>query len=143
MYSSSSTVASEAEATRQDAVVGRYARAGLVAGVAAAAANTGIAGLVRLFDVTLEAKGKQFPSLAFAQVTLFAAILGVGLAAGLVRRARTPRHTFIVTTVGLTVLSLVPPVLIGASAATVVVLEIMHIVAALVVIPPIAERLAD
>ena len=122
---------------------GRYVRAGLVGGVAAAALNSGIAVVVKAFDVKLEAQGKGFPALAFAQVTLFATIVGIGLAAILVRRARRPRHAFVVTTVVLTVVSLVPPLLIGATAATVAVLEVMHVLAGLVVIPAMASRLPE
>ena len=144
-----STAISANSTTSQSHVVdgstakGRYVRAGLVAGVVAAVATSGIAGLVSLFDVKLEAQGKGFPALAFAQVSLFGAILGVGLAAVLSRRGRTPRHTFVVTTLVLTVLSFVPPLLIGAGAATVLILELMHIVAAAIVIPAIATRLAE
>lgn len=127
----------------QAAVKGRYARAGLVAGVVAGAATSTIAAVVNAFDVKLEAQGKGFPALAFAQVSLFGALLGIGLAAVLVRRARRPRHTFVVTTVALTALSFVPPFLIGAGAATVAVLEVMHVVAAAIVIPAVATRLPE
>ena len=127
----------------QGSVAGRYVRAGLVAGAVAAAATSAIAVVVDLFGLTLEAQGKGFPALAFAQVSLFGAIIGVVLAAIFVRKARRPRHTFVVTTVVLTVLSFVPPVLIGAGIGTVLVLELMHVVAALIVIPAIATRLAE
>jgi peptidoglycan/LPS O-acetylase OafA/YrhL len=107
----------------------------------AAAATTAVAGLMRLFDVTLEANGKGFPSYAFAQVSFVAALIGVGLAAVLVRKARSPRNTFLVTTLVLTALLVIPPAIIGASGATVLVLELMHVIAALIVIPAIANRL--
>ena len=143
MNSTVRPVASQNLAAEQSRVTGRYARTGLVAGVVAGAATSAIAAVLRVFDVKLEAQGKGFPSLAFAQVSLFGAILGIGLAAVLVRRARRPRHTFVVTTVVLTVLSFIPPLLIGAGAVTVVVLEVMHIVAASIVIPAIAARLGE
>jgi Family of unknown function (DUF6069) len=127
----------------QGSVSGRYVRAGLVAGGVAAAATSAIAIGVDQLGLTLEAQGKGFPALAFAQVSLFGAIIGVVLAAVLARKARTPRHTFVVTTVVLTVLSFVPPVLIGAGVGTVLVLELMHVVAALIVVPAIARRLAE
>ena len=120
----------------------RYVRAGLVAGAGAAGATSAIAFVVDQVGLTLEAQGKGFPALAFAQVSLFGAIIGVVLAAVLTRKARRPRHTFVVTTVVLTVLSFVPPVLIGAGVGTVLVLELMHVVAALIVIPAISTRLA-
>ena len=134
--------ASEALAN-QGSVAGRYVRAGLVAGAVAAAVTSAIAIVVDQFGLTLEAQGKGFPALAFAQVSLFGAVIGVALAAVFARKARRPRHTFVVTTFVLTVLSFVPPVLIGAGVGTVLVLELMHIVAALIVIPAIATRLAE
>ena len=45
------------------------------------------------------------------------------------------------STVALTALSLVPPLLIGLDAASQIVLEITHLVAAAIVIPTIAARL--
>jgi hypothetical protein len=143
MNSAVISTTSGSQAVERSTAKGRYVRAGLVAGVVAGAATSAIAGVMALFDVKLEAQGKGFPALAFAQVSLFGAILGVGLAAGLSRRARTPRHTFVVTTIVLTVLSFVPPLLIGAGAATVLILELMHVVAAAIVIPTIATRLAE
>lgn len=143
MNSTVSPVTTHSLNAEQSPATRRYARAGLVAGVAAGAATTAIAAILSLFDVKLEAQGKAFPVLAFAQVSLFGAIVGIGLAAVFVRRARRPRHTFVVTTVALTVLSFVPPMLIGAGAVTVLVLEVMHVVAALIVIPAIAARLAE
>jgi hypothetical protein len=127
----------------QVSIAGRYVRSGLVAGAAAAAATSAIAFVVDQFGLTLEAQGKGFPALAFAQVSLFGAIIGVVLAAVFSRKARRPRHTFIVTTIVLTVLSFVPPVLIGAGVGTVLVLELMHVVAALIVIPAISTRLSE
>ena len=127
----------------QGSVAGRYVRAGLVAGVAAGVATSAIALLVDALGLKLEAQGKGFPALAFAQVSLFGAMIGVALAAVCSRKARTPRHTFVVTTLVLTVLSFVPPLLIGAGVATVLVLELMHVVAALIVIPAIATRLGE
>ncbi|MEY2553680.1 MAG: hypothetical protein QOC57_1540 [Ilumatobacteraceae bacterium] len=143
MNSAFISTSSESPAVERSTAKGRYVRAGLVAGVVAGAATSAIAGVMALFDVKLEAQGKGFPALAFAQVSLFGAILGVGLAAVLSRRARRPRHTFVVTTIVLTVLSFVPPLLIGAGAATVLILELMHVVAAAIVIPTIATRLAE
>jgi len=56
--------------------------------------------------------------------------------------ARHPRRTFVVTTVVLTVASLVPDVTFGFDAASAVVLMLLHVVAAVIVIPVLARRLA-
>jgi peptidoglycan/LPS O-acetylase OafA/YrhL len=130
-------------ATDSTATSGRYVRAGVVAGLAAAAANLAVAAVARQFDVDLKIDSEAIPLLGFPQVTLMAAVVGVVLAAVLARRARHPRHTFVVTTVILTALSLMPPVLVEASTATRLVLEVTHLLAAFVVIPAIAARLAD
>lgn len=122
---------------------GRYVRAGLVAGLAAAVANLAVAATARQFDVDLKISGETIPLLGFPQVTLMAVVVGVVLAAALTRRARHPRHTFVVTTVILTAVSLVPPLLVDATTATRFVLEVTHLLAAFVVIPAIAARLAD
>ena len=127
-----------AERTRP---VGRVGRTGLVAGVAAAAANFAVHLAARQADVTLAIKGEEFPLFAFPQVTLMAAVIGIGLAAVFARRARRPRHAFVLTTVLLTAVSLVPPVIVDASVATKLVLELTHIVAAVIIIPAMAVRL--
>ena len=130
-------------AADQVRTAGRFARAGLAAGFAAAVANLAVAVVAHQADVTLAIKGEEFPLFAFPQVTLMAAVIGIGLAALFTRRARKPRHTFVVTTVVLTAVSLVPPVVVDATIATKLVLELTHIVAALIIIPVIARRLAS
>ena len=122
---------------------GRFARAGLVAGVCAAVVNLAVVAIAHASDVSFEVRGEEIPLIAFPQMTLFAAIIGVGLAAVLVRRARRPRAVFLTVTVGLSTLSLLPPVLVNTDTATRLVLELTHLVAAFIVIPAIASRLAD
>ena len=122
---------------------GRYVRAGFLAGLAAAVANLAVVTVAHQFDVDLKISGKEIPLLGFPQVTSMAVVVGVVLAAALSRRARHPRHTFVVTTVILTAASLFPPVLVDATAATKTVLEVTHLLAAFIVIPAIAARLAD
>ena len=56
-------------------------------------------------------------------------------------RARHPRHSFVVATVALTAVSLVPDVLADATTASRLVLGLTHLVAAAIVIPTLAERL--
>lgn len=80
---------------------------------------------------------------------LFFAVLEVGvigliLAACLARWAKRPRSTWTRTTVTLTVISLVPS-LVAASTmyATNVALAVAHVLAAVVIIPAVARRLAE
>lgn len=130
-------------AADQVGTAGRFGRAGLAAGFAAAVANLAVAVVAQQADVTLAIKGEEFPLFAFPQVTLMAAVIGIGLAAVFARRARRPRHAFVVTTVILTAVSLVPPVVVDATIATKLVLELTHVIAAAIIIPAIARRLAS
>ncbi|MEO8692974.1 MAG: DUF6069 family protein [Acidimicrobiales bacterium] len=124
--------------------IGRFGRAGLAAGIGAAVANVAAVAAARQFDGSVgEIQDKAIPLLGFAQVTVFAAIIGVGLAALFTRRARRPRPTFVVTTVVLSALSMVPPVIVEADVATKLVLGLTHVVAAVIVIPAIAARISD
>jgi hypothetical protein len=122
---------------------GRIGRAGLTSGVAAALANVGIVAAARGLDVAVEIQHKAIPLLGFAQVTLFAAIIGIGMAAVFARRVNRPRHTFVVTSVVLTAVSMMPPAIVDAEISTKLVLGLTHVVAALVVIPALAARLTD
>ena len=79
----------------------------------------------------------------FAQVTFVAALIGTALAVVFARRATRPRHTFVITTIALTALSLVPDVLADAETATRFTLALTHVVAAAIVIPALASRLSD
>jgi Family of unknown function (DUF6069) len=132
--------ASVVETTRTP---GRYARAGLVAGLGAAVVNLAVVAIAHGLDVTFEVRGESIPVVAFPQMTLLAAIVGVGLAAALVRWARRARSVFLTVTIGLTALSLLPPLLVDTDTATRLVLELTHLVAAFIVIPAIASRIAD
>ena len=132
------------DAVKTTGTPGRFARAGFVAGFFAAVANLAVVAIAHGLDVTFEVpRGKAIPVIAFPQMTLFATVIGVGLAAVLVRRARRPRSVFLAVTVGLSALSLVPPILVHTDTATRLVLELTHLVAAFIVIPAIASRLAD
>ena len=122
---------------------GRFARAGLVAGVCAAAVNLAVVAIAHAFDVGFKIRGEAIPLVAFPQMTLVGAILGVGLAVVLVRRARRPRAVFLTVTVALSALSLLPPFLVHTDTATRLVLELTHLAAASIVIPAIASRLTD
>jgi len=116
-------------------------RAGVASGIVAAVATTLVAMAARAADVPLEIGGEEIPLVGFAQLTLVGALMGVGIARLCARRARRPRHTFVVTTVALTVLSVVPDVLADATAGSRLVLAVAHVVAAAIVVPALAARL--
>jgi multisubunit Na+/H+ antiporter MnhB subunit len=117
-------------------------RVGLVSGAIAAAANTALAAITHQFGVSLAIAGEQIPILGFAQLTMIGALLGVVIAAVLARRSRSPRTWFVRVTVALTALSLVPDVVADADVATRITLGLTHLVAAAIVVPVIARRLA-
>ena len=87
--------------------------------------------------------GEQIPLAGFAQMTLLGAAIGVVLAKALSRWSAMPRRTFVAATVALTALSTVPDLAAPATAASKIVLIATHLVAATIVIPAMAGRLAD
>jgi hypothetical protein len=123
--------------------VGRFARAGLVSGAVAAVANLGVFFGARLADISLEIQDERIPAFGFPQLTFICAVLGIAMAAVFTRKSRKPRRAFVRTTVSLSALSMVPPVLADADTATKVVLGLTHVIAAVIIIPAIAARLAD
>ncbi len=96
----------------------RLWKIGTAAGVAAAAATTAAAALAQAADVSLQVAGKPIPLAGFAQLTLVASIIGTVLAVVLSRRATRPRHTFLVTTLALTALSIIPDAFADAPTST-------------------------
>lgn len=114
---------------------------GAVSGIVAAVATTVMAAAALAADVPLEVAGEQIPLLGFAQMTLLGAAIGVGLAKGLRRWAARPQRSFVVATVVLTVLSIVPDLTIDATTASKLVLIATHVVAAAIVVPAVARRL--
>jgi hypothetical protein len=118
-------------------------RAGLRSGLVAGAATSVVAAVALAAGVPLEIAGEQIPVLGFAQLTLMSTVLGVLLAAALRRWARQPERTFVVAALALTGLSFVPDVTADATTATKLVLIATHVVAASIVIPALARRLAD
>ena len=118
-------------------------RPGAAAAVAAAVTNLGVAAAARAADVSLEVpSGKEhIPAYAFAQVTVVCAAIGIALAAVLRRRSANPQRTFLVTTVALTLVSMVPPFIVDADLGTSLVLCATHAIAAAIVIPVLAARL--
>jgi peptidoglycan/LPS O-acetylase OafA/YrhL len=128
-----------AEATHRTSP--RLWRAGLGAGVVAAAATTATALAADAAGVDVAVGGEQIPAAGFAQLTMVGALIGLLLARVLSRRARHPQRTFVRTTVVLTALSILPDVVADAPAATRILLAATHLVAAAIVIPALANRL--
>ncbi|HUQ00790.1 MAG TPA: DUF6069 family protein [Aeromicrobium sp.] len=122
---------------------------GLVATVVAAAATTGVAAVARALGVEFVAlndpKHIPIPLLGFAELTVVFSLIGVALAAVLARTARHPRRAFLVTTLVLLALSFVPDltdVMVVWALPTKIALVSTHAVAAAIVIPTLARRLA-
>lgn len=63
------------------------------------------------------------------------------MAAALLRWGSRPRRHFVRTTLVLTALSLVPPWVVGAAVSTGFTLVVLHLVAAVVMIPSLARSL--
>jgi hypothetical protein len=110
---------------------------GLVATVAAMATTTVAAALAGAAGVDFEVPegGEVIPLAGFAVVTGVFSVVGVVLAVVLGRFSVRPVERFQWTAVALTVISLVPPFLVGAAPATVGALVVLHLVAAAVMIP--------
>ncbi len=117
---------------------------GVAASVAATAATTAIAALACADGVSFatEPGGPGIPALGFAQLTLVFSLIGVAIAAVMARKARRPQRTFVRTAVALTVLSVVPDLTFGFDTASAVCLITAHTVAAAIVVPTLAARLA-
>jgi hypothetical protein len=123
---------------------------GLGATAAGAAVTALVAALARAADVPLEvassstAAPEVIPVAGFAMLVLAAGIVGTLMALAADRWAKRPARTFVAAATVLTVVSFATPVMAqNATSATRVVLELCHVVAAAVVIPPIAYRLAQ
>ena len=118
-------------------------RTGLAATLAAMAVTTVAAALARAAGADLEVPdgGETIPLAGIAVVTGFFSLVGVALAAGLRRWSARPAERFAWTAGSLLAVSLVPPFLAGADAATVAALLALHLIAAAVVIPPLLRTL--
>jgi Family of unknown function (DUF6069) len=114
---------------------------GIAATAAAAVAVTTVAAIAGSAGVALGAAGESIPLTGFVTVTTFFSLVGIVLAAALRRWASRPRRTFVRVTTTLTALSLVPPFLIHADAASVATLVALHLIAAAIVVPAVASRL--
>ncbi len=77
----------------------------------------------------------------FAVVTGFFSVVGIVIAAALLRWSARPAGRFVWTAVSLTAISWAPPPLSGANPATITALLGLHLVAATVMIPILAWSL--
>ena len=115
---------------------------GLAATAVAALATATVAAVGNFAGISLELNGAPVPVSGFAVLTVIFSLVGLALALVLARTARSPRTTFVRTTVVLTALSVVPDVLVDAAPTTKALLMLTHVVAAAIVIPAVARRLA-
>jgi hypothetical protein len=123
--------------------LGGLAGTGLMAALAAMVATTLAAALAQAVGVDFEVPdgGETIPLAGFAVVTGVFAVVGIVIAAALLRWSARPAERFVWTAVSLTAISLVPPLLSGATTATTTALLGLHLVAATVMIPTLARSL--
>jgi peptidoglycan/LPS O-acetylase OafA/YrhL len=116
---------------------------GVAAAVVASLATTVLAALASAAGVSFaDSTGTSIPIAGFAQLTLAFSLLGVGIAAVMARKARRPRPTFVRTAIALTALSFVPDLTFGFDTASAATLITLHTIAAAIVVPSLARRLA-
>ena len=121
----------------------RLVGTGLVAVVAAMVAVTLAAALAGALGVDFEVPegGEVIPLSGFPSMTLMFSLVGLAIAAALLRWSTRPAARFVQTAVALTAVSLVPPFAVGAGADTALALVCLHLVPAAVVIPVVARTL--
>jgi hypothetical protein len=116
---------------------------GIAAAVVASFATTSLAAIASAAGVSfVDRSGAAIPTAGFAELTLAFSLVGVLIAAIIARKARRPRSTFVRTAVALTALSFVPDLTYGFDAGSAATLIGLHSVAALIVVPALARRLA-
>jgi hypothetical protein len=106
-------------------------------------ATTLAAALAQAVGVDFEVPdgGESIPLSGFAVVTGFFSVVGIVIAVALLRWSARPATRFVWTAVSLTAISLIPPLLSGANAATTTALLGLHLVPATVMIPTLARSL--
>ncbi|WP_329333143.1 DUF6069 family protein [Streptomyces sp. NBC_01352] len=116
---------------------------GIIATLAAMVATTLAAALAQAIGVDFEVPdgGETIPLSGFAVVTGLFSVVGVVIAAALLRWSARPAERFVWTAVSLTAISLLPPLLAGANAATTTALLGLHLIPATVIIPTLARSL--
>lgn len=116
---------------------------GVAAAVVASVATTVLAAVASAAGVSFaDSTGASIPIAGFAQLTLVFSLIGVGIAAVMARKVRRPRPTFVRTAVALTTLSFVPDLTFGFDTSSAATLITLHTVAAAIVVPTLAGRLA-
>jgi len=139
MTATTNTAATTATSTKG---IGALALTGIAAIAAASVATMAVAAAGKAVGISLDVSGAPIPVSGFGVLTAIFSLVGLVLAAVLSRTVRRPRRVFVRTTVALTVLSLVPDVIADATPATKALLMLTHLVAAAIVIPAVARRLA-
>src|SRR5262245_47718261 len=121
----------------------RLAGTGLIATLGAMLATTLAAALAQAVGVEFEVPdgGETIPLSGFAVVTGFFSVVGIAIAAGLLRWSARPAELFVRTALSLTAISLVAPLLSKANTATITALVALHLIAATVMIPTLARSL--
>ncbi|MCX4706695.1 DUF6069 family protein [Streptomyces sp. NBC_01373] len=116
---------------------------GIIATLAAMVATTLAAALAQAIGVDFEVPdgGETIPLSGFAVVTGLFSVVGIFIAAALLRWSARPAERFVWTAVSLTAISLLPPLLAGANAATTTALLGLHLIPATVIIPTLARSL--
>jgi hypothetical protein len=115
---------------------------GMAAAAIASVATMTVAALGHAAGISLNMSGEPIPIAGFGVLTAVFSLVGVVLAVALAYKAGNPRRAFVRTTAVLTALSLVPDVIADAGLATKALLAATHLVAAAIVIPLVARRLA-
>ena len=136
MSTIAATTATTAPATTTRTRVPTW-RFGLATGVLAAAATAAVVVAARAVGVPPEVEAEPIPLLGFVQMVLLGTVIGIVMA----RRMRP--STFVRATVALTALSCVPSLALGTGIASKLVLVLTHVVAAAIVVPRLAGRMAD
>ena len=113
------------------------------AGLAAAAAVSVAAAALHAAGVSFKVQGEAIPVLGFAQMTFLGAVIGGVLLAVLNRRNAQPRRRFIQATIALTAVSCVPSVAWPDDAGSKLSLVVLHVLAAMIVVPLLARHAAD
>jgi Family of unknown function (DUF6069) len=116
---------------------------GVVAAAVASATTSALAAVASAAGVSFaDTTGESIPVSGFAVLTMVFTLIGVAMAAVMARKARRPQSTFVRTTIAMTLLSFVPDLTFGFDAASAATLISLHTVAAAIVVPTLARRLA-
>lgn len=138
-----------AVATSGRTAVRRMWAVGAIAGIASSLVVMALVAIAEAAGAPMEVAEnatktpEQIPLVGFASVILASTVVGLLIASALARWARRPRRTFVIAALVLTAISAVFPATTTATTATKVVLEVTHVIPALLVIPAIAFQLAS